>query len=298
MSVVWLLSIWVALTPAAGVAPHVAQPVAAVADDVLAEVVAARAALGLDPLERRVALDVVALERALAIAELPHARRLTYGEPIGDQLRRSGVRWFISASTHLDMVRGYVRPAEGIAESWRRHSSSWEKVGDPRYAAIGVGAARAEDGWIVFVAVLLEDMAIPSDLRLVESLTFEAVNRERVERGLPELRATEKLSAVARAHSEDMAARDYVAHVNPEGLGLAARATSAGLVFARIGENIQMSRGADDPVRRAVTGWLESAGHRATMLDVGFVDTGIGVALDESGSLYFTQLFVEPARER
>ena len=54
----------------------------------------------------------------------------------------------------------------------------------------------------------------------------------------------------------------------------------------------QMSRGYQDPVRRAVDSWLDSRSHRKAMLTPEFLETGVGVALAADGTLYFTQLFV------
>jgi uncharacterized protein YkwD len=46
---------------------------------------------------------------------------------------------------------------------------------------------------------------------------IELVNSDRTRAGLAPLRTDLELSAVARAHSQDMANRDYSAHVNQDG---------------------------------------------------------------------------------
>ena len=55
-----------------------------------------------------------------------------------------------------------------------------------------------------------------------------------------------------------------------------------------------MSRGYGDPVETAVEAWLESPGHRRTMLTPAFTTTGVGVARDDEGTFYFTQLYMVP----
>jgi len=262
------------------------------ADWVLEQLQEARLEAGVGRLERRDDLDAIAAERAKEIAALPHSRRLVYEHPIGEQLRASGIRWFSSASAHLDMVRGYMRPEIGFLRSWKNYERAWSKAMKPDFDAIGAASQRADDGWVVFVAVLLEELPIPEDLRQVETDLIAAVNEVRAEHGLKELVENPKLGNVARAHSEDMAKRDFVGHVNPEGYGAPERVNVSGINFNKLGENIQMSRGAKDPVAYAVEQWLTSPGHRATMLDEDFERTGVGVAMGEDGTFYFTQLFM------
>ena len=269
-----------------------------VADRVVEQLQRDRAGAGLEPLERREALDAVALERARAIAALPHEQRLTYEEPIGDHLRASGVVRFDAASAHVDMVRGYKDPEKGFLQSWQKHRGEWGRILDPDYTALGAASHRAEDGWVIFVSVLVADMHIPDDPQPIESGIVAAVNRIRAQEGLPELVEMPELSAVARSHSEDMLRRNFVAHVNPDGNDVGERVTRAGIRFVKVGENVHMSRGAKDPVAYAVQQWMSSEGHRKTILDLSYSRTGAGVAIAEDGSLYFTQLFLVPDRRR
>jgi uncharacterized protein YkwD len=48
----------------------------------------------------------------------------------------------------------------------------------------------------------------------------------------------------------------------------------------------------------AVEQWMGSTGHRNTMLDASYARTGVGVAIAEDGSIYFTQVFLSPDRGR
>jgi len=270
-----------------------------VADLVVDELQKERVALGLAPLERRADLDAVALERARAIAAMPHAERLGYEEPIGDRLRAAGSRPFQSASAHVDMVKGYRHPENGLVKSWREYRTSWDHVLDAEYTGIGAASQRADDGFVIFVSVLVADMKIPSDPRPIEVGIFEAVNAVRERDGLPGLAEVPELSAVARRHSEDMLRRNFLSHVNPDGDDVAVRVERAGFQnYFKVGENIHKSRGAKDAVAFAVEQWMGSPGHRNTMLDADYVRTGVGVAIAEDGTLYFTQLFLSPDRSR
>ena len=104
-----------------------------------------------------------------------------------------------------------------------------------------------------------------------------------------------ELAAVARAHSRDMRDRGFVNHTNPDGEEPADRAEAAGLDCAP-GENIyQAPRGAlaDSEAALAdhvVRSWLDSPGHRETLLDGQFDRQGVGVAVGED-AVYVTQVF-------
>ena len=97
---------------------------------------------------------------------------------------------------------------------------------------------------------------------------------------------------IARSHSQDMVRRGYFAHESPEGARPGERLTRAGVSYTHVGENLHRSLGVDDPVRTAIRSWLESQGHRKIMLTDEFYESGVGIATDEEGSLYFTQLFL------
>ncbi|HNN96090.1 MAG TPA: CAP domain-containing protein, partial [Pseudomonadota bacterium] len=97
----------------------------------------------------------------------------------------------------------------------------------------------------------------------------------------------------AQAHSDDMRAHHYVAHVSPRSGGPADRARRAGVTGGRITENLAQ---APTP-QLAHSGLLGSPGHRANMLDPDVDHVGLGCATAEpatpgqSRTLLVTQLF-------
>lgn len=130
----------------------------------------------------------------------------------------------------------------------------------------------------------------PTDLSAVEKQVFDAINSIRQANGLYALTTQAGLGGVARAHSDDMLARDYLSHVNPEGKNPGDRIAAAGIAVTAWGENIAMAQGLADPVEDIVQGWMDSPGHRENILRPGWTHTGVGVA--QSGStFYFTQVF-------
>lgn len=126
----------------------------------------------------------------------------------------------------------------------------------------------------------------------LESRAFAAINKLRATYGLSPLSPALDLSDVAREHSNDMVERDYFAHQSPEGRDLRHRFARHGITNWRyIAENIAYNRGYEDPVAAAVEGWMNSPGHRRNILNKGLRESGIGVAIDDSGRVYFTQVF-------
>ena len=130
-------------------------------------------------------------------------------------------------------------------------------------------------------------------LRAVERRTFDLINQERETRGLRPLVWSEDVAQVARLHSRNMAQNNFFSHRGLDGLMVNDRAEQVGLFDWRaIGENIAFNRGYDQPVELAVEKWLESPSHRQNLLNKSWVETGVGVAVSQDGSYYFTQVFI------
>ncbi len=127
----------------------------------------------------------------------------------------------------------------------------------------------------------------------LEAKVFQLVNQARAAEGVPALTLAADLSAIARAHSEDMARRGYFSHENPEGQRVQQRIESAGIMTAAVGENIHKNANQSTPAEEAVQSWLASPPHRATMMSTVVDETGVGVAFGADGYFYFTQVFIK-----
>ena len=114
------------------------------------------------------------------------------------------------------------------------------------------------------------------------------VNAERTTRGLTELAPDSRLDDAARAHSRDMALRDYFDHVSPEGEGPDARVTRAGYPWTEVAENIAL--GQETP-REVMQAWMASEGHCRGVLSVGAAELGVGMEVDRSAGPWWTQVF-------
>ncbi|MER5961487.1 CAP domain-containing protein [Streptomyces sp. NPDC002057] len=112
------------------------------------------------------------------------------------------------------------------------------------------------------------------------------VNEERAKAGCGPLTVNATLTRAAQGHSEDMAARDFFDHTNPDGAGPGERVTAAGYPWSTYGENIAMGQSTPEQV---MDSWMNSPGHRANILNCDFKEIGIG--LHSSGGPYWTQVF-------
>ena len=158
------------------------------------------------------------------------------------------------------------------------------------------------------------------DLQEVAKLVHAVVNRERLKLNLGELDWNDQVAAIARAHSEDMAKRNYFSHVNPEGEDPSARAArqgwtagkgvSEGDVVSGLTENIgrvgryhylrrEVKEGKvtrflvrwfkpEQMAEQIVKGWMNSPSHRKNMLDPERSLEGIGLGIRRE-HIYVTQ---------
>ncbi|MFE9820453.1 sigma-70 family RNA polymerase sigma factor [Streptomyces sp. NPDC005773] len=113
------------------------------------------------------------------------------------------------------------------------------------------------------------------------------VNKERAAAGCGALTEDAQLTDAAQRHSEDMAARNFFEHTNPDGAGPGERVTDAGYRWSAYGENI--ARGQQSP-ESVMDSWMNSPGHRANILNCSFKNIGIGIHKGAGGP-WWTQDF-------
>jgi len=137
-------------------------------------------------------------------------------------------------------------------------------------------------------------------VQTLESYLCEIVNADRAANGVGRVSLSASLSAVARAHAEDMIKRNFFAHVNPSGQDPRDRAAAAGLnIF--VNENIAQKSGPMSPQAKVAgcerTMMAEPkddpTNHRGNILNPRFVTVGIGCAYAPGGAVFFAQEFSE-----
>ena len=119
----------------------------------------------------------------------------------------------------------------------------------------------------------------PSIRPSLEAKMLELINNERVKEGLKALKMDREETIVARAHSKDMFARGYFAHVNPDGKDPFDRMKEAKIKFMAAGENLALAQ----TLQIAHTNLMNSPGHRANIMNPAFGRVGIGI---QDGGFY------------
>jgi uncharacterized protein YkwD len=106
-----------------------------------------------------------------------------------------------------------------------------------------------------------------------EGEMLQMINVERQKHGLKPLLPDPEMLQVARAHSQDMFAKGYFAHDDPEGKDPFDRMKAANIQFTAAGENLALAQ----TVEIAHVNLMNSPGHRANILNPSFGRVGIGI---------------------
>jgi uncharacterized protein YkwD len=114
------------------------------------------------------------------------------------------------------------------------------------------------------------------------------VNVERAKAGCQPLVANSLLNGTARAHSTDMAVRNFFSHTNPDGKSPFDRMRAGRLPGPHDGR--EHRRRLHDAAS-VMTAWMNSSGHRANILNCGYKEIGVGYYAGGSYRHYWTQNF-------
>lgn len=129
----------------------------------------------------------------------------------------------------------------------------------------------------------------------LEEQLVSLTNAFRRQAGVPMLKVRLALRDVARGHSRDMEAQDFVGHVSPTKGGPADRVRRAKLPYLVVRENVARAYSA----REALEQLAQSPAHLSNLLNTDTSELGIGVVIDRRQSipvLLITQNFLQPAQ--
>lgn len=138
-----------------------------------------------------------------------------------------------------------------------------------------------------------QKILIPSqaDVKTAENNVIRLVNIERGKVGLPSFKTNWELSRIARYKSQDMINKGYFSHISPTYGSPFNMIENFGIKFSAAGENIAMGQKTPEQVMIA---WMNSPGHRSNILNPAYTEIGVGLAKDNNGSCYWTQMFIKP----
>ncbi len=133
--------------------------------------------------------------------------------------------------------------------------------------SVGVGGASGGVGAGVAVPIASSSRAEPRAL-------LDRINRHRAAIGCRALVWDDRLAAIARRHSADMAGRGFFSHVNPDGRDPFDRLDAAGIRYRAAAENLAQGRRLG---RETYDDWIESRGHRENLERCEYTHAGVGL---------------------
>ncbi|MFK8907918.1 CAP domain-containing protein [Streptomyces sp. YS-3] len=189
-----------------------------------------------------------------------------------------------SPSSHAPLTSPSATPSQKPSSAAPAPARTREKSSAPaapRTATPSASPSRAR-------AVVPEQPRIkaPTAEQAAAATVVSLVNQQRAQAGCSPLKADASLAALATAFSDDMAARGFFDHTDPDGKSPWDRAAKAGIGNLG-GENI--ARGQAD-AKAVMEAWMNSPGHRANILNCDYKTLGVGVHLGEGGP-WWTQDF-------
>jgi len=104
---------------------------------------------------------------------------------------------------------------------------------------------------------------------------LSATNQQRTADNLQPLTLNSMLSEAAQSKANDMVTRNYWSHVTPDGQQPWVFITEAGYSYQTAGENLAFGFATSSDT---VTGWMNSPGHRANILNTTYSQVGFGIA--------------------
>ena len=147
-----------------------------------------------------------------------------------------------------------------------------------RRSVLILGAAAALAACSATIPVLPKSASTPETLSDTEILL--AINAVRAANGAGPWTYNPLLENAARSQARLMASKDTLSH--DLGVTLRERVTAAGYIGA-VGENV--AKGYKD-LPGAIEGWMNSSGHRSTLLNARFTEFGLAVASGPGGKRY------------
>ena len=122
-----------------------------------------------------------------------------------------------------------------------------------------------------------------------EQKMVNLLNQDRKNNGLAALTLDPELCRIARIKSEDMRDNQYFAHTSPTYGDVRDMLSHFGYAYQAAGENIANHA----TVEKSQAALISSPGHRRNILSKVYTKVGVGVAVDQNGYVYLTQIFAK-----
>ncbi len=194
----------------------------------------------------------------------------------------------ISLSLGLAAAAALTVPAFAASHTVQRGDTMWKlavryEVGTSEIISANPQVANPD---LIYPGDVLTIPETDDAVRAYEQEVIRLVNVERAKYGLSALTEDWELSRIARYKSQDMHDNRYFAHTSPIYGTPFEMIKAFGLSYRTAGENIAMGYVTPSSV---VAGWMNSAGHRANILNGSYTKIGVGYVAD---GRYWTQQFI------
>lgn len=191
----------------------------------------------------------------------------------------------------IALEKGKVKSFTSSAESLKYRNFVYGSQDQDETAGLTIIRDEHEKNRIVGLGynLYLNPIGSKESLAVNERIIYELTNSFRAYNGVAALGFSEKLSDVARDHSEEMAKNNYFSHTSLAGLEPSDRISLAGIRWQSCGENIAAG---NSTALKTFEQWVNSLGHRKNMLQqVG--DLGVGGAVNQKSQYkyYYGQNF-------
>ncbi len=133
------------------------------------------------------------------------------------------------------------------------------------------------------------EIEVPEDntnLSYVEQVVA-LVNAERAKEGLSPLTVNTQVQSAAQIRAVEC--EQSFSHTRPNGSNFATALKEQNVSYRRAGENIAWGQRSPKEVVKA---WMNSAGHRANIMNPNFTQIGVGYYQNARGVNYWSQLFI------
>lgn len=125
---------------------------------------------------------------------------------------------------------------------------------------------------------------LPAEAAAVEAAVLAMVNDQRGQKGLPPLRAEDRLRQAAQDLACDNAVNARLGHTSSDGRSMADRVDDAGYDWGELAENVALGQ---TGAAEVVSDWMESPPHRKNILNRAVTEAGVGVAVQADGQVHW-----------
>ncbi len=249
-----------------------------------------RASVGMPPLQHNetVARSAARHSADMAAGKLPIGHD-GFGERAGELMQALG------GLTAAENVAFGQNTAEEVVKNWLESPGHRQNI-EGAYEITGISVAVDATGRNLFTQLFLAlsvdadplsaDSENDSDLDDLAWELLELINAHRAQKNLPPMESDSTIEAVAEQHSQNMASGKIP--LGYDGLREKLTTLAQQLRARSVAANIAQGK---TNAEQIVARWLGSPAHLKN-IEANYNRTGIGVALNEKGDSFITQLFL------